>query len=155
MPTPLLSTIQSAIKTRLESESYLTGVGIVTESKGDIVQMVSAELLKTGVGVLVLTPAAFANRVNVPGPYFYTEAGGVKIRVQVYENVAINQSNQGSQKPAATIAETILASLHLHTPTGLAVITIDPGAPSMVSDYADGILIYDINLMTHGGLTLE
>lgn len=151
----LLTDIQAAVKTRLEAQEYFQGMSIVTESKGDIAQMVQADLTKTGVGVVVTTPAMFGTKANVPGPQFYSEAGGIKIKILIFENVPINQGSQGLQKAAADIAENVAAYLHQYHPEGLGIITVDPGTVTIQMEYEPPYLIYEVNLMTHGGLVLE
>lgn len=156
----LLTDIQTAIKDRLESIEYFQGITVVCESKGDIVSEVNAALLKVGAGILVTTPAAYSDKPNVPGPQFLTPGGGIKVRVQVYEAVSINRGSQGSQKPASDIAENVAAYLHLFVPTisgtQLGLLACDPGQAAIVSDYdaERNMLIYDINLITHGGLVV-
>jgi len=147
----LLLDIQEAAKARLETIDDFSGVDIFIEEKGDPVSQMEQALAKRSLGVYIATPVLTAKTQDIPGPYFMT----IQILVQVYEVTAMNRAKQGSGKTAAFLALYASNALHLFHPEGMGGFRIATGRPAITSSLDGGILIYDVNLETHGGLTTQ
>jgi hypothetical protein len=78
----------------------------ISQRKGNIANEVQQALQKIGVGVIVMLPLitfdGTANRISL----------GLRFAVVVTENVIVNQSATGTQKPAEAICEKVLLLLH-------------------------------------------
>ena len=90
-------------------------IPILTELKGDIVQEINFCLGSVGICLLVLTPA-FEFIDNL----LFDLNGWALISLTVFENVVVNQSNQGTKVRSIAAAQRILVLLHRY-PHGLPV----------------------------------
>src|ERR1700745_834367 len=88
-------------------------VPIITELKGDIVTQWETALGQVGICALVMTPIIELFNELLPNP-----SGWALMIVTVYENVAVNQGNGGTQIRAIALAQRAFLVLH-HLPTGL------------------------------------
>jgi hypothetical protein len=155
----VLTSIQTAIKAKLETLEYFTGVKVFTEQLADVEQALQIELEEaSGLAVIVLTPGADVNHPNLPGPYF----DNVRVVVQVVEHVTLNQGAGGTRKAAADVAETVSAHLKGF---GWGSATDGDGNPvtahlEPMTEHLralagnDGLVRYNVAFRTHGGLEI-
>ena len=147
----LFQDIQAGVKARLQTSDDFTGIPIYLEEMGDPVSQMEAALAKTGLAVYVANPVMLAESKDTPGPYFIN----IQVLVQIYEVVPVNRSDSGTGITAGGLALCAANLLHLHVPSGLGELSIAVDRPSITStmEPQQQILIYNINLDTHGGLT--
>jgi hypothetical protein len=104
----VLTTIQTAIKTKLESLEYFAGISVFTEQLADVEQNLQIALAqKTGIAAIVLTPGADCNHPNLPGPYFETIAVVVQIVVDQLGKVVDARVQGGSSANDCLIEQSI------------------------------------------------
>lgn len=89
---------------KLRQNPLLSGIEVFTEKIGDIENKILLALgTMKGICIIVVSPKANISYPDSAGPIF----DDVTIVVQVVENVLINQSEQGTQKPCSYVAEIV------------------------------------------------
>jgi hypothetical protein len=138
--------LQEEIRLKLGADPEFSGIEVLTENQKDIVSSIDNALasIRGGVCCIVLTPGANVVYPNVKGPQF----DEVAIVVRVIENVLVNRSATGTNKPATLVAENVAKSLHHHMTLGKKVITCKGIA--LFGDPDN--LIYDVSFKTKIGL---
>lgn len=116
-----LTTLQEAAAARLRGHSFFGDIPVLTERLQDIQSQIDKALGaiagegKNGIFALVLTPACKNGGCQTPGePYF----DDVDLTVEICENVTVNMSDTGTQKPAALVALFVAKILHLYGEAG-------------------------------------
>jgi hypothetical protein len=121
MNTSMLEQLQGVAVNALAADPYFNGtnaanglaVPIVSEAKAEITTQVESALAQVGICALVMTPL-----FEFFDEYVADLSGWAFLTVGVYENVALNQENSGTQINAIVLAQEVLAVLH-HLETGL------------------------------------
>ena len=144
----VLKGIQAGVAARLASDPYFSNVTIVTENIGDIENKIQTAIAKLGVCVIVVTPSASMAAPDAPAPYF----NNIKVLVRVVENVVLNRSASGANKPASDVAEIVASLLHQWTPDGISE-CIFLEEPSITLGNDPRLLSYDVRCRTQGGLS--
>jgi hypothetical protein len=139
-----LKDIQDEVKNVLTAHSYFTGVEIITERKGDILNEIERNLGKLGICVVVET---------ITGKPEYGAIGSysldLNVGITVTENVLINQGATGTRKPASEMVAMIMCLLNPNR----------PGVPAWVEQFslvndAGGLLIYQLECKAAAGFML-
>jgi hypothetical protein len=128
----MLEQLQNAAVTALSKDPMFNGneavngaeVPIVLERKGDIITQIETALGQVGICALVMTPLMELFNELLPNM-----SGWALMTVTVFEDVAVNQGNGGTQIRAIAMAQRVFAILH-HLQTGLPT---DPGDQDMPS----------------------
>ena len=134
---------------RLTADAYFSNVPVITEEISDIENAIQQAIAKLGVCVIVVTPTASASFPDTLKPYF----DNIKIICRVVENVVLNRSTRGTNKPASDVAEMVSVLLHNYAPTGVSE-NIFLDNPSITIANTGGVgklLSYDVRLKTQGG----
>lgn len=102
-----LSDLQSAIVTRLRSQTYFDDIPIISEAKGDLLQEIDLAINRVGVCVLVIVPEVVADQPDHP-------AANLSVRpiLQIAVNPSINNTEAGTRKAASDIGMEIGRVLH-------------------------------------------
>jgi hypothetical protein len=117
----MLEQLQSVAVTALGADPMFNGneaangtqIPIVLEHKGDIITQIETALGSVGICALVMTPLfEFINEQD------QDLSGWALLMASVFENVALNQGNGGTQIRAIAMAQRVLAVLHWYG-TGL------------------------------------
>src|SRR5260370_18472796 len=117
----MLEQLQGVAVTALSADPMFNGqvsantqpVPIVLEAKGDIVTQIETALGQVGICALVMTPLLELFNELLPNM-----SGWALITVTVFEDVALNQGNGGTQIRAIALVQRGFAVLH-HLPTWL------------------------------------
>ncbi|MBI4024847.1 MAG: hypothetical protein HY360_07675 [Verrucomicrobia bacterium] len=139
-----LTELQDAIAATLAARPEFAGVQIFTEKIGDIASEIEIAVGKIGICIVILTPSAGVQYPNVPGPLL----DPVRIVVAIFEDVIINRSPTGTNKPAADVATDVLRTLQLTTPAGANPIVPDGADALKLIPDSGGLLVYHANFTT-------
>jgi hypothetical protein len=101
-------------------------VPIVLEAKGDIFTQIETALGQVGICALVMTPLFELFNELLPNM-----SGWALMTVSVFENVALNQGNGGTQIRAIAMIQRVFGILH-HLATGLPTDSGDQDVPSFI-----------------------
>lgn len=132
----------------LAAVPYFSDVAIVSEDKGDPSNTIDMALAKLGIGVQVVAPKGDVTQPDIPGPYF----SNIDFIVAVYENVVTNRGTKGTGKPALSVVEQVLATLHWHKPTNYDEI-IKAASPAWILIPDEHFLCYHCLFKTEGGIS--
>ena len=139
-----LKDIQDAIGKALTAHPYFSGIPVITERKGDVMNKIAIALGKLGICVVV---QVLTGRTESMGAGAYSL--DLKVGLTVTENVPINQGNTGSKKPASEMVAMILCLLNPNRGP----------VPAYCTDFvlvndSGGLLIYLINGKAAAGFQL-
>lgn len=133
MSESILAALQQDLAARLTACDYFADLPVLTERRGEILSGIERALGaitlkdgKTGACVLLLQPVATVISPNLSSPLLKAD-----LTIRVLENVVVNNSPQGTGKPALSIATALLNHLHHYQPAGLAQ-TLTAESPSIV-----------------------
>lgn len=141
----ILEIIQEASDTLL-ADPYFSNVPVVSEDLGDPQNQIDTYLMKTGCGVLLMTPKASVRFPDKPGPYY----DDIMFIAAVFENVKLNRASTGTRKNALDIAEHVATILHMHSPINIAE-SITCQSPTIVLVPDPMYLAYNCLFRTQGG----
>lgn len=113
-PVGLLSSLQSAIATRLRESDLISqapAIDVLEEDKGDLDANIAKAVGRLGIVVSIETPALRPGDEGQP-----VQEAAVIISVQ--ENVPINRGPAGSQRTWLSVAEHVIAMLVGWPPAG-------------------------------------
>lgn len=141
-----LKDIQTELSALLTADSYFSGVTILTESRGDILNQLQSALGKLGIVVIIET---LTGKPETPGIGSYTI--DLNLGITVTENVLINQSASGTRKPASAVVARIMCLLNPLRQQGLPAWIESFG----LVDDSGGLLIYQLNCKARAGFELQ
>lgn len=145
MSSDPLRDIQESIAAVLTAHAYFTGIDVITERKGDILNMIDAAIGKLGICVVVETITGKPEHGSI-GSYSLD----LNVGITVTENVLINQGATGTRKPASEMVAMILCLLNPNRTAVPAWVE----RFSLVND-SNGLLIYLIECRAAAGFQLD
>lgn len=156
MPTPdsILEAIQIQIVDRLSDDPYFDDITVLHQQIHNIQNEIDTAVASIGVCVVVVTPSADMRKTrDTKDPYF----DAINIIVRVQENVIVNQdvASGGTGKSALAIAENVLAVMHSYKPDALSEAFTGVSPTIVIVDTPNGLLTYDVQLRTSGGIQYE
>lgn len=97
-----------ACQGQLLAHEYLASLTVVTENEGDLMTTINTALAKLGIAVVIGDVAARNTKLNASKPIWFP----ITFSVVVSEQVVINRSAAGSNKPAQVVADKVAEQLH-------------------------------------------
>jgi hypothetical protein len=141
-----LKDIQTELSALITADSYFSGIPILTEARGDILNQLQRALGKLGIVVIIET---------LTGKPEHASAGSYTVElslgITVTENVLINQSASGTRKPASAVVARIMCLLNPLRQQELPAWIESFG----LVDDSGGLLIYQLNCKAVAGFTLQ
>jgi len=139
-----LKDIQEEVAAVLVADPYFSGVPVINERKGDILNDIERNLGKLGICVVIETITGRPEHGSI-GSYSLS----LNVGVTVTENVLINQSASGTRKPASEMVARIMCVLNPNR----------VGVPAWVERFAlvndvNGLLIYQLDCQASAGFQL-
>ena len=152
----ILIDIQLAVQKRLRSVAWFNDIEVISEDTDPTVNELITSRVEAAIGkigtVAIVMPvvARMADSAETPAIYMHFQQS-----VRIVENPIINRADSGTGKLAIQTVCHALLALHHYNPSAdypdLAMFTVDPAAPfRRVPDLQR--IIYDINLLTKGGI---
>lgn len=152
MPLDPFDTPRNTVRDLIAAAQYFAGITIHTEKVGDLANVLTTQLAKLGLAIVVLVPDALDGK-DVGADIRQT----LRIVVEVSELVLVNQGATGTQKPALVAVREIIKAIHrkpngldlagaMHVP-GLNEITVDLALPFQRRKH-DRFLIYHVTAFT-------
>lgn len=120
----ILHKLQQAIAARLQADSWLTGVDIVTQADGDLDAMIKTKLGSIGIVCSIGMGKAGGSDPGALGLYFED----IIFVIEVQEFVLKNRGPAGTRKPVLDVCEQVAGLLHgYQMPDGPSFLVVDPG----------------------------
>jgi hypothetical protein len=141
-----LKDIQRELSGVITADSYFTGIPIITEARGDILNQIQRALGKLGICVIIETLTGRPEHASA-GSYLIE----LNVGLTVTENVLINQGSTGTRKPASEVVARIMCLLNPLRQQALPAWVESFG----LVDDSGGLLIYQLNCKARAGFTLE
>lgn len=144
----VLTEVQNAVVSILQSDKYYARIDVVSEQLGDIVNKIDIALKKLGICIVVHTAEATFADPDAPGP----RMNPLLIDIDVTEFVLKNRGDSGSGLPADDVAEHTAWLLHYpnHAGTRTDPCILTPKKLFVVPDKT--FLIYRLQVETTGSL---
>lgn len=135
--------IQQAVAAVFTADPYFSGIPVICERKGDVLNQVNTALGKLGLCLVIET---LTGRVEHEGIGAYSLE--LKVGISIAERVIINQSNSGLKKPASEVLARVLCLLNPLR-----------GVPATVDDFvtvndSGGLLVYLVNCKAAAGVEI-
>lgn len=141
-----LKDIQSGISAIITADSYFTGLPVITEAKGDILNIIMRALGKLGICIVIETLTGKPEHAAIGAYRLDLDVG-----ITVSENVLINQGATGSKKAASAVVARLLCILNPNASRG-----VPAWAESFnLVDDSGGLLIYQIKCKAVAGFELS
>lgn len=141
-----LKDIQTEVSSLLTADAYFSGIPILTEARGDLLNQLQRDLGRLGIVVVIET---------LTGKPEHASAGSYTIDlmlgITVTENVLINQGASGTRKPASAVVARIMCLLNPLRMQSLPAWVENFG----LVDDSGGLLIYQLNCKAVAGFTLQ
>lgn len=145
-------TPRETVRSLIAAAPYFAGQTIHTEKVGDLLNVLTTQLAKLGLAIVVMVPDAMGGQ-DVGADIRQT----LRIVVEVSELVLVNQGATGTQKPALVAVREIIKAIH-KKPNGLDVagamrvaglneITVDLDLPFQRRKH-DRFLVYHVTAFT-------
>lgn len=135
--------IQQRVATVLTSDPYFSGIPVICERKGDVLNQIQAALGKLGLCVVIETLTGRPEHAGI-GAYSLE----LKMGISITERVIINQGATGSKKPASEVLARVLCLLNPIRAT-----------PAYAEDFvtvndSGGLLVYLVNCTATAGFQI-